>query len=97
LDANPNGSWRTAVALIPMIPGIFVAVGIVRALQQLDEMERVILLEGMAISFMATFTLVVSMGLLGSAGVQQLNGSYIALFMAVLWLLGKLWGHRRYQ
>ncbi len=35
--------------------------------------------------------------MLGTAGVQQLNGSYIALFMAVVCMIGKLWGHRRYQ
>ena len=97
LDANPDASWRMVIALIPMIPGIFIAIGIVRSIQQLDEMERVILLEGMAISFMATFALLISMGLLGAAGVQQLNGSFIALFMAVMWMIGKLWGHRRYR
>ena len=96
-DANPVASWRMVIALIPMIPGIFIAIGIVRSIQQLDEMERVILLEGMAISFMATFALLISMGLLGAAGVQQLNGSFIALFMAVMWMIGKLWGHRRYR
>ena len=97
LEAYPDATWRAVVALIPMIPGIFIATGIVRSIQQLDEMERKILLEGMSISFMATFILLISMGLLGAAGVQQLNGSYIALFMVVLWLIGKLWGHRRYQ
>ena len=97
LDANPEASLRVVVALIPMIPGVFIAIDIVHSIQQLDEMERVILLEGMAISFMATFALMISMGLLGAVGVQQLNGSYVALFMVVLWLIGKLWGHRRYQ
>jgi len=85
------------VALAPVIPGFFIAIGVIRAIQKLDEMERRILLEGIAISFMGTFVLVVSMGLLERASVEQLNGSYIALFMAILWLIGKLWGHRKYQ
>jgi hypothetical protein len=97
LEGNPGSPWRVAVALTPMIPGIFIAVGIAQAIQKLDEMERLILLEGMAISFAGTFVLVISMGLMGKAGVEQLNGSYIALFMALLWLIGKLWGHRKYQ
>ena len=97
LEKNQPSSWWIAVALLPMIPGIFIAWGIVRAIQQLDEIERIILQEGMVISFAATFVLLLTMGLLGEAGVQQLNGSYIALFMAILWMLGKLWGHRRYQ
>jgi len=97
LGANPDSSWRILVALAPVIPGFFIAIGVIRAIQKLDEMERRILLEGIAISFMGTFVLVVSMGLLERASVEQLNGSYIALFMAILWLIGKLWGHRKYQ
>ena len=96
LEENQESSWRIVVALLPMLPGIFIARGIVKAIHQLDEMERRILQEGMVISFAATFILLVTMGLLGKAGIQQLNGSYIALFMALVWMLAKLWGHRRY-
>ena len=97
LGAYPDSSWQVPVALAPVIPGFFIAIGVIRAIQKLDEMERRILLEGIAISFMGTFVLVVSMGLLERAGVEQLKSSYIALFMAILWLIGKLWGHGKYQ
>jgi len=97
LEKNQSSSWMIVVALLPLIPGIFIARGIYKAIQQLDEMEKRILLDGMAISFAATFILLLTMGLLGAAGVQQLNGSYIALIMVVLWMLAKLWGHRRVQ
>ena len=97
LEANPHVPWRAAVALVPMIPGVYIALGIVRAILQLDEMQRRILLEGIAVSFAGTFVLVTSFGLLGFADVPQLNGSYISLFMALLWLVGKLWAARRYE
>jgi hypothetical protein len=97
LEENPDSSWRIAVALLPLIPGIFIALGIVRAILQLDELERRILLEGIAFSFAMTFILVLSFGLLDIAGVPMLNGSYIALFMAVFWLIGKLWGNWKYK
>ena len=80
-----------------MIPGAWIAFGVVRAILKLDELERRVLLEGMAVSFVITLILVMSMGLLGLAGVPQLNGLYIGMVMAVLWLVGKLWVTGRYQ
>jgi uncharacterized membrane protein len=97
LEENPESSWRIVVALLPLIPGILIALGIVHAITQLDELERRILLEGIAFSFAMTFILVLSYGLLDLAGVTILNGSYIALFMAIFMLIGKLWGNRRYR
>jgi len=97
LESNPESTWRFVVALLPMIPGIAIAIGVMRAILQLDELERKVLLEGMAVSFVCTLILVLSMGLLGMAGYPQLNGVYIGLVMALLWLVGKLWMTRRYQ
>jgi hypothetical protein len=97
LEAYPLSPWRFMVALLPMIPGVFIALGVVRAILRLDELERKILLEGMAISFTLTLILVLSMGLLGLAGIPQLNGVYIGALMALLWLVGKLWMTRKYE
>jgi len=93
LAANPDSGWRYAVALAPMLPGVWIALGMVRAIARLDELERRILLEAAAGSFAITLLLMLSMGLLGFAGLAQLNGVYIAGMMAILWLLGKLWGN----
>ena len=93
LSANLDSGWRYAVALIPMLPGIWMALGVMRAISRLDEMERRILLEAAAISFAITLLLMLSLGLLGIAGIPQLNGIYIAGIMAFLWFVGKLWGN----
>lgn len=97
LEANPESTWRYPVALLPLLPGVFIAFGVVRAIGQLDELERKTLLDGMAISFACTFILLISLGLMGMAGLPQVNGMYIALFMALLWLVGKLWMTGRYR
>ena len=97
LEENQGSSWRITVALLPMLPRIFIALGIGKAIQQLDEMERIILQKGMAISFAATLLLLITMGLLKTAGIEQLGSTYIVLFMIIVWLLAKLWGHWRYQ
>ena len=94
---NADSPWRYFVSLIPMVPGIWIAIGVVRAIQQVDEMERLILLEGIAVSFMGTFILVLSLGFLQTAGFPPVSGVIIGFFMVVLWLIAKLTIHRRYE
>jgi hypothetical protein len=97
LDANPDSSWRYAVALTPMLPGIWIAIGTLRAIQKLDELERLVLLEGVAVSFMGTLILVLSLGFLQLAGFPPISGVYIGFFMVTLWLVAKLVIHRRLE
>lgn len=96
LGRHPDSVWRYAAALTPMLPGIWIAVGVVRAIRRLDELERRILLEALSVSFMGTLILVLSLGFLQFAGLPAVNGSYIGFFMAVLWLVAKLVIHRKY-
>lgn len=97
LESNPQGAWRYGVALLPMLPGVWMAVGVLRSIQELDELERLILLEGIAVSFMGTLILVLSLGLLQIAGMPPVSGVYIGLFMLVAWLAAKLGLHRKYE
>lgn len=97
LEANPQSGWRPLVALLPVLPGIFIALGIVRAVLRLDEMEQRVMLEASGISLAGTWILVISLGFLEIAGYPRMNSVYIALFMVVLWFAGKLWAGRRYE
>lgn len=93
---HSDSPWRYVVALTPMVPGVWIAVGVVQGIQKLDEMERLILLEGIAVSFMGTMILVLSLGFLQIAGFPLVSGVYIGFFMVVLWLIAKLSIHRKY-
>jgi hypothetical protein len=97
VEALSTSPWRYPVALLPLLPGIFLAMGILRAIRKLDDLARKNLLEGMAISFALTLVFTLSLGFLGFAGLAQPNAAYITLFMAVTWLIGKLISARRYQ
>ena len=90
-------TWRYIIALLPMIPGIFLAFGILRIASKIDEMERRILLEAVAFSFILTFILLLSFALLGLVGVQQPNTIMITFIMCMLLIIGKLWGNWRYR
>jgi hypothetical protein len=89
--------WRYAVAVLPMVPGLFLASGIVRASSRLDEMENRILLEAVAFSFISTLILLLSFGLLGLTGVTQPRPIHTVSIMCGLLVIGKLWGNWRYR
>lgn len=89
--------WRYLVALLPMIPGLFLAFGILRVTTKIDEMERRIILEAVAFSFIITVILLLSFGLLGLAGVPQPSSINTVFIMCVLLVVGKFLGNWRYR
>lgn len=95
-DMQPSG-LRYFIALLPMIPGLFLAFGILNVTTKIDEMERRILLQAVAFSFIITLILLLSFGLLGLVGVQQPSTIMIAFIMCMLLIVGKLWGNWRYR
>ena len=94
---NDSSPWRYVVALLPIIPGIWIALGVVQMSSKLDEMERRILLESAAFSFILTLLLLLSLGLLGLVGGPQLSSINILFVMCVLLVVGKFWGNWRYR
>ena len=94
LEANSDSPWRFAIVLTPMIPGIWIAIGIFRAIQKLDEMERLVLMEGIVVSFIVTLLLMLTLGLLQSVGFPLVNGIYIGFLMILIWFIAKLILHR---
>jgi hypothetical protein len=97
VEHNPDSIWRYPIALAPMLPAVWIAMGVIRAFRQLDELSRMVLYEGLAIASLLTFLVCAGLGLLQMAGLPRLNSIYIALFMIIAWLIGKLLVTRRYQ
>jgi hypothetical protein len=89
--------WGYAVALLPLVPGLFLTAGTIRVTSQIDEMERRIILEGAAFSFVFTLLLLLSFGLLGLVGVPQPSNTWIVFIMCMLLIVGKFWGNWRYR
>lgn len=92
-----NSVWGYVVALLPLLPGLFLTFGIVRVTNQIDEMERRIILEAAAFSFIFTLLLLLSFALLGLVGVPQPSNTWIVFIMCMLLIVGKLWGNWRYR
>lgn len=86
-----------AISLLPILPGIFLALGVIQRLRALDELKRKIAYESVAVSFVLTLLLALSLGMLGLAGLAQPNDILIALFMGVVLALAKYFITRKYQ
>ncbi len=96
-----EGGWTgSRLVLAGLAAGVAWAVlvaAIGSAIASLDEMQRRIQTEAIALGFAGAAILAGGYGLLGFAGVAQLNWGLLPLVMVVMWLLGKLWTMWRYR
>ena len=63
----------------------------------LDELQRRIQTEAIAIGFAGTAIVVGGYALLQFAGYAQVNVGVVILIMSLMWLVGKLWTLWRYR
>jgi len=92
-----NAPWNTVVALLPMIPAVFVFVSIVRYLLATDELVRRIAVDSLALAGGATALIAVTYGLLEGAGLPRPSAWWTyAAFMAS-WIVSGYFVRRRYQ
>lgn len=92
-----SSNWKYAIALLPVVPAVWIALGVIKAINQLDELEQKIMLEGAAFSLLITTLGMMVFGFLKQVGVEQPGFPYIILFMMFMWLVGKLRGNRKYR
>ena len=94
-------TWlRVGVVLVPIVPFVFLLLWIIRGSRQLDELERRIQLEALAVAFPLTFLLLMTLGLLELAiKLKPEDWSYRHLwpFLFVFYLAGLTLARRRYQ
>ena len=93
----PNDTWRVVISLAPMIPAIFLCLSIVGVIRKLDEMQRQLQLEALALAFAGTALITFSYGFLENVGFPKLSAFAVWPLMAALWLIGVLLGRLRYR
>ncbi|MCQ2048658.1 Uncharacterised protein [Stutzerimonas stutzeri] len=92
-----GGALRTLSALLPVLPMIAVAIVVIRQIRHLDELARMIHLEGLAVAFVGTALVTFSYGFLETAGFPRLSMFLVWSLMAPLWALGSFFAWRRYR
>ena len=90
-------AWRYVVALLPMVPVLFLVFRLARVATMLDDLERRILLEAAAFSFIFTLFLLLGFGLLGLVGVAQPSAIVVVAMMCFFLVIGKFWGNWKYR
>jgi hypothetical protein len=90
------GPNRLLAVLLPTLGGALFIYSLGAAIASLDEMQRRIQTEAIAIGFGGTALALIPLSLLDTAHHSPLYWSFLTLSMLVSWLVGKLWTKRRY-
>jgi hypothetical protein len=88
---------RIAIGLLPALPVAAAALFIGRALGQLDDLQRRIQSEGLAVGFGISIVLAAVYGWLTLFGVPSIGWIYAAPVMALCWVAGKLFSVWRFR
>ena len=97
LENDLDQSVQVIIVLVPTIPGIWFLVSLGRAIASLDELQRRIQLEAIAIGFAISAMVALTYGLLSMVGIPQASWIYVPVVMVFGWFLGKLWTLWRYR
>ena len=92
-----RGWLQVLVAIAPVVPVIFVLASIVRLLSRIDEMQRRIHLEAMALAAGITALLALTCGFLENAGMPRLSGFWTFASISLLWAVFAIILQRRYR
>ena len=96
LDQNLTQGQRFGTALLPLAGWAALIVSIGMAIASLDELQRRIQTEAIAIGFAGTEIFVGGYALLQFSGLAEGNIGIVLFAMSVMLLVGKLWTLRRY-
>ena len=89
--------WSIPLGLIPMMPLFFAVRAFLRFFHRIDELQRRIQLEALALSFGVTCVVTWGYGLLEYAGLPALSWIWVPPFMMTLWGIGVHIASRWYQ
>lgn len=94
---QPEGALKLAINLAPMIGALAAAWAIMRGLWRMDEMQRRIQLDAIALAFLGTALITFGWGFAEGAGLPRLRAFSVWPIMGTLWGFGLFVAHRRYR
>lgn len=97
LDRGITQSLEPVLPYAPLLPGILFILALGYAISSLDELQRRIQVEAIAIGFGITALICMTIGLSGLTGTAQLNWLLVPVIMTFSWLIGKLWTRWNYR
>jgi hypothetical protein len=98
LDRGWTGTRAILAALLPSSALAFLVITLGMAIASLDELQRRIQTEAIAIGFAGTVIVCGGYGLLGLAGIlPAINWGMVIFVMVLMWFVGKMWTLWRYR
>lgn len=85
------------VSLSPMLPAVFICGVVVRSIRHLDEMQRKLQFEALALAFAGTALITFGYGFLEGAGFPKLSMFIVWPLMATIWFIGVMVGRLRFR
>ena len=98
LGGTAHSSWTaTFLALAPMVPALFICWVVVQSIRNLDEMQRKLQLEALAVAFAGTALITFSYGFLEGNGLPSISMFAVWPLMSALWFAGVMVGLLRHR
>jgi hypothetical protein len=97
MDQELNNTQAFLATLLPWSCWIALVVSLSMMIANLDELQRRIQTEAIAIGFAGTAIVVGGYALLQFVGFAQINIGIVILIMSFMWLIGKLWTLWKYR
>jgi len=97
IDQDLTPTQVILATMLPLVGWATLVISIGKAIASLDELQRRIQTEAIAIAFAGTAIVVGGYALLQFAGFAEINIGVVLLFMSLMWLVGKLWTLWRYR
>lgn len=88
--------WRFLWALLPVIPAAWIVRTVLRHVGRVDEYQKLLLLESVAVGFAVTMLAAITLGFLAIAGLHPASGPWIVYSAGMLaWAVTGTWQGRR--
>lgn len=94
---QPTATLLVAINLLPMLGAIVAAWTIMRALRRMDELQRRVQFDAIALSFLGTALITIGWGFAEGAGLPHLRAFAIWPIMGALWGVGTIFAQLRYR
>ena len=88
---------RLVFALLPLVPVAFVFAAIVRYMSSIDELQRQITIESLALAAGITALLAITYGFLETVGLPHLSAWFTYAAVMVAWIVAQPFVARRYR
>ncbi len=91
-----DGAIEVLLSVLPMLPALFICWVVETGIRDMDELQRKVQFEALALAFAGTALITFIYGFLEGAGFPKLSMFVVWPLMAGLWVIGVMMGRLRY-